>query len=258
MQEIHFGDGALIYEAGGQADALFSLISGFVILWRPDSGGASREQLIGPGAVFGAAEVLAGTVRAATARAHGDAVVLAHPRELVVNTMIDRPEAADAMVAALLTTITHAQNSDKLDKDKEELAAFGPNAVRLIPLEPALIDQMGDTPLTIDRFPFFIGRESPNNDAYTDRQAGEPEALMLRDRRPFQLSRRHFSIDCEDGRFTVRDHRSFHGTIVNGIALSAGGGGLKRPLDPGENEIIAGDAESPFRFTCIVPPLPDT
>jgi len=254
MQEIHFGDGALIYEAGGQADAVFSLISGFVILRQPDPGGAGREQLIGPGAVFGAAEALAGTVRAATARAHGDAVVLAHPRELVVNTMIGRPEAADAMVAALLTTIAHAQNSDK----KEEFAAIRPNAVRLIPLEPSLIDQMGDTPLTIDSFPFIIGRESPNNDACLDVPAGEPEALMLRDRRPFQLSRRHFSIDREEGRFTVRDHRSFHGTIVNGIALRAGGGGLKRPLDPGENEIIAGDAESPFRFTCIVPPLPDT
>ena len=27
-------------------------------------------------------------------------------------------------------------------------------------------------------------------------------------------------------------------------------------LDPGENEIVAGGAESPFRFTCIVPACP--
>jgi hypothetical protein len=248
MQEILFADSEQIYRVGDRADAIFSVLSGFVILRRPDPGGASREQLLGPGGVFGAADVLAGTVRTATALAHGEAVVLAHLPESVLNTMIDRPEAADAMVAALLTTLIRANFTDK-----EELPSIGPNAVRLIPLEQTLIDQMGDRPLTIDRFPFFIGRKSANKDAYIDGAIDGPEALILQDRRPFRLSRRHFSIEREDDRYIVCDHRSFHGTIVNGVALSANGGGLKRPLDPGENEIIAGDAESPFRFACIVP-----
>ncbi len=247
MQEILFSDSEQIYTVGDRADAIFSVISGFVILRLPNPGGASREQLIGPGAVFGAAEILAGTVRAATARAHGDAVVAAHLPESIVNAMIDRPEAADAMVASLLATVTHAEYTDK-----DELDTIGSNSVRLIPLEQAIIDQMGDTPLTIDRFPFIIGRKSANKDTDID----GPAALILLDHRPFRLSRRHFSIDREDGLFIVCDHRSFHGTIVNGISLSAEGGGLKIPLDPGENEIIAGDAGSPFRFSCIVPTLP--
>ena len=148
------------------------------------------------------------------------------------------------MVAALLTTIARAKITEK-----EKLPTIGPNSVRLVPLEQTLIDQVGDTPLTIDRFPFFIGRKSANKDSYID----GPVALILQDRRPFRLSRRHFSIDREDGLFVVCDHRSFHGIIVNGTALTASGGGLKSPLDPGENELIAGDAVSPFRFTCIVP-----
>ena len=67
LQEINFNDGEQIYALGDRADLIYSLISGFVILRRPNPGGASREQLIGPGAVFGAAEVLAGAVRAAAA-----------------------------------------------------------------------------------------------------------------------------------------------------------------------------------------------
>ena len=128
MQEVFLGDSGLIYQVGARADAIFSIISGFVILRRPDPGGGGREQLMGPSAVF------------------GGAVVLAHLPELVLSTMIDR----------------------------------------------------------------------------------------------------------KDGLFVICDHRSFHGAVVNSIALTASGGGLKSPLDQGENELIAGDAESPFRFTYII------
>ena len=223
---------------------MFSNIFGFVILRRSDPGGASREQLMGPGAAFGAAEVLAGTVRAASVRSHGEAVVLAHLPELVLNSMIYRPEAAAAVVTALLTTITRAKFTKK-----ERLPTIGANSVGPAPLEQTLIDQMSDAPLTIGRLPFFIGCKSANKFSYID----GPVALILQGRRPFRLSRRHFSIDQEDGLFVVCDYRSFHGTIVSGIALTASGGGLKSPLDPGENELIASDTESPFRCTCIVP-----
>ena len=104
-----------------------------------------------------------------------------------------------------------------------------------------VINQMGDTPLTIDRFPFFIGRKSDKKDDDLDEPIEGPAALILEDRRPFRLSRRHLAIDREEDQFVVRDYRSFHGTIVNGIPLAVGGGGLKIQLDPGENEIIAGN-----------------
>jgi hypothetical protein len=253
MEKIQVSDREVIYGVGDRAEAIFSVVSGFVVLRRPNIGGSSREQLIGPGAVFGAAEALAGTIRATTARAHGDAVIVSHMPERIINEMIERPEAADAMVASLIATINPADFGDD-----EELGIIGPNAVRLIPIDQAVINQMGDTALTIDRFPFFIGRKSDKNDDDLDEPIEGPAALVLEDRRPFRLSRRHLAIELEDGQFVVRDYRSFHGTIVNGIPLAVGGGGLKIQLDPGENEIIAGNTESPFRFTCIVPTLTGT
>jgi hypothetical protein len=253
MQEIRFIDRELIYGVGDLADAIFSVISGFVILRKPNLGGASREHLMGPGAVFGAAEVLAGTVRSTTASAHGDTVVASHLPAAIVNEMVERPEAADAMVASLLSTITRDNTADIGGIEK-----IGPNSVCLIPTNQAVIDQMGQVPLTIDHFPFVIGRKSENNDPDIDGPLEGPEALILEDRRPFHLSRRHLAIEREDGLFVVRDYRSFHGTIVNGIPLAVGGSGLKMPLEPGENRIIAGNSVSPFQFTCIVPTLPGT
>jgi len=250
MKEIVFGDSEQIYKVGDRSDTIYSVQSGFVILRRPDPKGASHEQLLGPGAVFGAAEVLAGSMRTATARAHGKAVVLAHLPEAVLNTMLDRPETADAMVAALISTIAPGSS------EKAKVPIIGPGAVQLVALEQTLIDQMGETPITVNRFPFFIGRKSENRDSYIDGPVDGPVALILEDNRPFQLSRRHFSIEREGSRFLVHDHRSFHGTIVNGTALGAGSGELKVHLDSGENEIIAGGTGSPFRFSCIVPTLP--
>ena len=253
MQEILLSHSEIVYKVGDQPDTIFSVISGFIILRRPSPGGASHEQLFGPGAVFGAAEVLAGTVRTATARAHGDAVVAAHLPVSILNAMIDKPDTANAMVASLLAMATHAHSAED-----GQLQINGPNTVRLIPLGQVVIDQMGNAPLTIDCFPYFIGRKSENSDIDIDGPTDGHSALALLDQRPFRLSRRHLAIDREDGQFIIRDYRSFHGTIVNGIPLTAENGGLKIPLDPGENEIIAGDDDSPFRFICIVPTLAGT
>ena len=124
MKEIGFNDGKQIYRIGDRADYIYSVVSGFVIVRRPDPGGAYREQLMGPGAVFGAAEVLAGTLRTSSAQTHGAAVVMAHLPASVVNTMIDQPETADAMVATLLRTFTRGEKAAE-----EELPMIGPNAV---------------------------------------------------------------------------------------------------------------------------------
>lgn len=170
--------------------------------------------------------------------------MLAHLPELVLNTMINQPEAENAMVSALLTTIARAKFTEK-----EKLPTIGPNSVRLAPLEQTLIYQIADAPLAIDHFPFLIERKSANKYSCFD----GPVALILQDRRPFRLSRRYLFIGQEDGLFDVCGHRNFHGTIVSGIALAASGGGQKGPFDLGGNELIAGDTGSPFRFTCIVP-----
>jgi CRP-like cAMP-binding protein len=244
LQAVELKNDSQVYQVGDRADTIYVVISGFIILRRPLPGGGSRERLIGPGAVFGAAEVLCGSVRSASARAHGDARITTHLPEEILNAMLDQPETADAMVASLL-----ANRQRKPLAADGVLETIGPNNVQLMPLDTEIIDQFGGEPLLITVFPFIIGRKSEKSAPDVDL----PVSLSLVDKRPYNLSQCHFSIDREDGQFCVRDYRSYHGTIVNGGTVGSKAAGLKAALQPGENEIIAGAAESPFRFSCLVP-----
>ena len=74
------------------------------------------------------------------------------------------------------------------------------------------------------------------------------------DQKPFQVSRNHLSIDrWEQGRFVVRDRGSFLGTLVNGHHI--GGTSRRRiaELKPGENTLIVGSEDSPYKFAVSVP-----
>lgn len=246
LQRIDLTDESLVYQVGEQADAIYVVISGFIILRQPMAGGASRERLIGPGAVFGAADVICGTMRSASARAHGETRITSHLPEEVLNAMLDQPESADTMVASLLAN----PQRDRLAADGT-LETIGPNNVKLMPLETKIIDQLGGEPVLISQFPFIVGRKSEKPVPDVDL----PVSLSLIDKRPFNLSQCHFSIDREDGQFCVRDYRSYHGTIVNGEAIGSNAAALKAALLPGENEIVAGAEGSPFRFSCLVPRL---
>jgi hypothetical protein len=91
--------------------------------------------------------------------------------------------------------------------------------------------------------------------------------LELNDAVPFWLSRNHFAIEEHDGEYCVRDLCSTLGTIVNGEPI----GHCVRadastpweylasdaPLRAGENEIIAGGADSPFVFSVFITSRPD-
>ena len=92
-----------------------------------------------------------------------------------------------------------------------------------------------------------VGRAGgEGKDTYTDVD------LALEDRRPFNLSRRHFSIEEEDGALIIRDFGSYHGTTVNGTTLGGEGRPRTAPLMTGESELITGKPDSPFRFRIVV------
>ena len=249
VQERELNDGEIVYRVGERADAVYSVISGFIILRRPTPGGSSREQLLGPGAVFGVADVMGGAVRAAEARAHGHATITAHMPEEIINAILDRPEAADAMVASVLAA---RRRDAEAAAEEESLHTIGRSRITLVPLDSAVKDQLGEPALLVEEFPFVIGRRSDG----LRTGVTLPVSLALIDRPPFKLSRRHFAIEREDGRYVVRDCRSYHGTIVNGRTIGARAETYRAELAPGENEIIAGPARSPFRFVCIVPASP--
>jgi hypothetical protein len=112
--------------------------------------------------------------------------------------------------------------------------------------------------LGLGDLPFIVGRRPA---AWEGLPPWQPD-LELNDTAPFRLSRNHFAIERHDGGYRVRDLCSTLGTIVNGEPIrhyvradaSTAWGHLASdaPLRAGENEVIAGDADSPFVFSVFI------
>lgn len=122
------------------------------------------------------------------------------------------------------------------------------NEVFLSALKPEITQMVGAEPIEIKYFPFLVGRETSKlSDAMSP-----PVKLAVPDLEPFQMSRRHFTIEQEGDSIIVRDYGSHNGTIVNGCLLGGGSTSFRAVLTPGKNDIIAGTLISKFRFTCLV------
>jgi hypothetical protein len=102
--------------------------------------------------------------------------------------------------------------------------------------------------LRLARLPFRIGRIPVAGET----QPLEVNDLQLSDTKPFHVSRNHFTIERGPDGVQVRDRGSYVGTIVNSLQV----GGDRRvgtaPLAVGENEVVAGSPNSPFRFRVVV------
>jgi CRP/FNR family transcriptional regulator, cyclic AMP receptor protein len=113
-------------------------------------------------------------------------------------------------------------------------------------------------PLGLADLPFIVGRRPA---AWEGLPPWQPD-LELNDTAPFRLSRNHFTIEKHDGGYRVRDLCSTLGTIVNGepighyVRADASTGwrllASDASLRAGENEVIAGGADSPFVFSVFV------
>jgi len=77
----------------------------------------------------------------------------------------------------------------------------------------------------------------------------EDNDLTFEDFKPFNLSRRHFVIEESRRGLVVRDCGSHLGTVVNGMRIGSKAAGNIAILKAGDNEIIAGTEQSPYRFT---------
>ena len=128
--------------------------------------------------------------------------------------------------------------------------------IRLIALTQYARDGLGMAEMTIDRFPFRVGRECrtavskvmaverrrgmapPLNDLYLVEPVPQLDPVV---------SREHFLIDFTEGKFVLTDRGSPCGTIVNGKIIGGDRRGGHTELH--DQDEIALEAEgSPFVF----------
>lgn len=259
MIERSFSDGEYIYRAGEAADGVYRVRSGTVRLDLTDLSGRPLHLSLRPGEIFGETGFLLGEARPGDAAAVGDATVDFISRTRFLSLMTASPELVaplfghifDIADAGSIRTLDPAPDPALADKPDGDLAAEREDAalrIRLIPDGKRIRDLLGAEEVLIERLPYFVGRTADGEGSTTYRDID----LALDDRRPFNLSRRHFAIEDEAGTVVVRDFGSYHGTTVNGLTLGGEGRPKSVALRMGETALVAGKADSPFRFRIVV------
>lgn len=264
MAERRFFNGEYIFKLGDPADGVYRIRAGQIRLSRDGRSGLSGDEVRAPGEIFGDDGFLTGDARDSDAQAVGDisvdflrrneflAILTLHPQLIAplfepVFDLVGKAAAPGVEVAA--KDVPEDGAPEEVSEDISEDGADGADFnIRIIPDGKRVRSAVGLHEVAIRRLPFRIGRraDGEGKDTYTDVH------LALEDKRPFNLSRRHFSIEEEDGALIIRDFGSYHGTTVNGMTLGGEGRPRTAPLMTGESELIAGKPDSPFRFRIVV------
>lgn len=246
-----FSDGETLLAAGTDHEVGFVILSGLVEL-RNDLG-ALIEQA-GQGAVLGAVSLLFGGGQEYSAIAKGPVEAVGIDRASVSAQLSRNPdlvrEAASAMLSRLDLVPRAERNTVPVDHEGPVARQGEWSEVRLKPASSETRAGLSRRGLDITKMPFGVGRKPLRGE-----QSPRTEiALMFPDTKPYNLSRSHFVIERGHNALMIRDVGSQLGTVVNGLRI-----GIEEPLNAvalhiGENEIIAGGSDSPFRFVIEITP----
>lgn len=261
MTDRHFSDGDYIYKIGDPADGVYRIRSGGVRLLRDGSSVQPDTPYLGAEAVFGEDGFLTGETRDTNAIAVGDVVVEFLRRNEFLSILTVQPHLLSPLFDPVFDLVQRASGDARPAAPESDGAApsetmpSGANGslpgdldIRILADGRRLRSLLGTDEVAVRELPFRIGRmaSGEGKDTYGDVH------LAIEDARPFNLSRRHFSIEREDGALIVRDCGSYHGTTVNGQILGGEGRPISTPLMTGESKLIAGRSDSPFRFRILV------
>jgi hypothetical protein len=100
--------------------------------------------------------------------------------------------------------------------------------------------------VAVTRLPFRIGGYPEGGEA--SRRDQVHLSIAAHDN-PLRVSRQHCEITVENKALVVSDLGSRLCTKVNGMTIGRGRGAYMAPLKKGENEIILGASDSPYRVT---------
>lgn len=266
MQAVKYVKGDLIVTEGHRGSEAFVVEHGRVEVFR-----AGPPELplavLGPGDIFGEMALITEQPRSASVRALEDveADVIAHDEFLaiwraepdallpLVRVLCERLRSLTALVAELAQRATNsgevlrAHLGSGGDVSQAPVHARGAKAGIVIEgLTPLAQESLGGRPLSVDRFPYRIGRQADAQNPLSHND------LVIPDREPFHVSRNHCMVGWLEDRCFLVDRGSRLGTVVNGTRI----GGEQRvgriELGDGDNEVWLGGPTTPYRFRITV------
>ena len=241
--------GELIFVQGQPSECVYLIESGEVeLLESTEDMRTLRIAKLIKGDLLGEMALVDERPRAFTARAVTETTVSIVSREQFVKLMFRDPAEGLRYLGAFFERLRAMNKPPGSPGAKEEEKACSAH-IRIMPLTNIAKKAVSEDGMIVTRFPFRVGREPPEGKSRLS-----SNDLGLPDTEPYQVSREHFSIEVDAEGVILYDRGSFHGTIVNGKQIGGDRVIGSVRLQPGGNEIIAGEADSPYRFSVDVSP----
>jgi len=247
MPQQEFKSGHVFFRPGDSSDRAYLLQSGQVEILNESE---RRIAILGEGEVFGEMGLVTEQPHTFLARAVAPGSAETFTRAEFERSLLQEPARCKQYLTRLFERQRHLASRVSDEPEPEPTVSEAPPGIKITPMTPKARECLRETGWVLPKLPFRIGRVADAN----EHKSLDLNELWIIDQKPFQVSRNHLSIDrWEQGRFVVRDRGSFLGTLVNGHHI--GGTSRRRiaELKPGENTLIVGSEDSPYKFAVSVP-----
>lgn len=254
MEQRSYEPGELIFREGEDSDCAYIIVSGRVEIYKRMPSGTVLLATLGDGDIFGEMGIISDEPRSASAAAESNVTVNILSRDYISELVQPCHENVVLVIKTLMERIREA--NQKLSKLAQKQAQFQladtskvppVKQITLLPLTQFLKDQMQSSGVRTTNLPFRIGC-LPEGEEMNPLDWNN---FFVKGADPNIMSRNHFAIQpCPDG-LQVVDRGSKTGTIVNGEPIGGSSEEYSAKLNYGENEVVAGPQESPYRF-CVI------
>jgi hypothetical protein len=251
MQTMHVKAGSRIFAAGEPSNAVYIIERGTILISSGDPRAPAPIARLGPGELFGESGVLEKRARSANATALTDADLLITPADTFLTAFGMNNAPALALVKMICRRLR--DTTQRASRPRPENTAGSPvGATVLLAPDPALAAMYALAAVEIRHLPFEVGNRMGGGDA----PIASNHSLAIPAHGRLDLGAPHFEISRRGGIIGVRDMGTAKGTLVNGKTLGRGAMEAFTELHDGENTVIAGGAESAFRFRAYLLPGP--
>lgn len=271
MTKLKYRRDDIIFREGDPSDFVCRIISGEVEIVRELDDESVVIGVVRTGEFVGEMGVIEGRDRSATVRASGDLSIELIDKDDFLQLISSDSDTAFQLLSRLSERLRKANDliinattselpspsagtPDQVDGPGHAAETIDEGRFTIFAESDDLRDQLPEDGVSITKFPFLIGRQPDEREANLQISSHMPEVdLQLLDAKPYRLSRTHFAFqNLDNGKCLIRDLGSALGTQVNDQFLGADFGSDTAELKIGENQVVAGGAESPFVFRVLV------
>lgn len=254
MSLRHVPSGQVIFREGDESDKAYIIRSGKIEIYRKLQKGTLLLATLGEGEIFGEMGVLSDQPRAAYAAAATDATLTEIPRDLFMGHMAQEPEEIVLIMRSLMERLREANRNVASLMNKQSQFQVADNAseappvtrVTISPMSSFLKLRMPAEGVTTTSLPYRVGGLPMG----TEPNPLDWNNLFVQDADNTIIGRNHFALQRGAEGLFVSDRGSPTGTIVNDQPIGTGNDAHYAVLKFGENVVIAGGKDSPYRF-CI-------